>query len=96
MKSPNFVKQGNLPRNSREEVITQVLTDLDNAASVLPVSYTGSDIGRATKGAALGLKTRVLLYNSRWSEAATAAKAVMDLNYYYFVCRLQGIILPGK
>ena len=94
LESPNFVKQGNLPRNSREEVITQVLTDLDNAASVLPVSFTGSDIGRATKGAALGLKTRVLLYNSRWSEAATSAKAVMDLNYYSLFADYRGLFFP--
>src|SRR5207244_2654185 len=28
----------------------------------LPLSYTGADVGRATKGAALALKARVLLY----------------------------------
>ena len=41
-----------------------------------------SDPGRATKGAALALKARVLLYQGNWSEAAKAAKDVMDLNEY--------------
>jgi len=50
-------------------------------------------LGRATKGAALTLKARMLLYYAsplnnpsgdaqRWAEAAKAAKAVMDLNVY--------------
>lgn len=82
-----------MPRNSREEVITQILVDLDNASSVLPISYTGTDIGRATKGAALGLKARVLLYNNRWSEAAAAAKAVMDLNYYVLFPNYRGLFM---
>ncbi|HBE40187.1 MAG TPA: RagB/SusD family nutrient uptake outer membrane protein [Bacteroidales bacterium] len=82
LSAPNFAEQSDLPRNSKEEVLTQVLADLDNAASVLPVSYSGADKGRATKGAALALKTRVLLYESKWAEAAAAAKSVMELNQY--------------
>lgn len=82
LESPNFAKQRHLPRNSKQEVIDQILTDLNNAIQALPVSYAGADIGRATKGAALALKARVLLYESRWAEAATAAKDVMDLQYY--------------
>jgi len=91
LSSPNFAEQGDLPRNSKDEVITQILTDLDNAASVLPVSYSGSDKGRATKGAALALKARVLLYESRWAEAAAAAKAVMDLNNYILFSDYRGL-----
>lgn len=89
--APDFAVQGTLPRNTREEVISQVLTDLDNAASVLPVSYSAP--GRATKGAALALKTRVLLYESRWSEAAQSAKDVMDLNQYNLFPEYRGLFL---
>ncbi len=81
LEAPNM-DQGSLPRNTRQEVVDQVLADLDNAASVLPVSYTGSDIGRATKGAALGLKARVLLYESEWEEAAQTAKEVINMEIY--------------
>ncbi|GEP97253.1 RagB/SusD family nutrient uptake outer membrane protein [Chitinophaga cymbidii] len=87
---PDLATQGKLPRNTREEVVTQVLKDLDAAAAVLPPKYTGNDIGRATKGAALALKARVLLFEAsplnnpsndltKWSDAAAAAKAVMDM-----------------
>ncbi len=82
LNQPDFTTQGSLPRNTREEVLNQILTDLNNAASVLPQSYTGANKGRATKGAAMALKARVLLYEGRWSEAAEAAKAVIDLKEY--------------
>lgn len=94
LESPNFTKQGNLPRNTRQEVINQVLIDLDYAASVLPASYTGSNIGRASKGAALALKTRVLLFESRWSEAALTAKKVIDMNYYSLFPDYRGLFMP--
>lgn len=93
LESPNFAKQGNLPRNTRQEVISQVLTDLDYAASVLPVSYTGSNIGRATKGAALALKTRVLLQETQWSEAALTANEVIDMNYYSLFPDYRGLFM---
>lgn len=80
-----------LPRSTRTEVVQQILKDLDEAAAVLPAKYTaGADKGRATKGAALSIKARVLLFEAsplvnttndaaKWTAAATAAKAVMDL-----------------
>ncbi|MDD4107354.1 MAG: RagB/SusD family nutrient uptake outer membrane protein [Prolixibacteraceae bacterium] len=82
LEAPSFDSQSNMPRDTKDNVIAQILTDLNNAASVLPLSYSGKELGRATKGAALALKARVLLYESRWEEAAAAAKAVMDLNQY--------------
>ncbi len=82
-----------VPRSSYEEVLTQVIADCDAAAAVLPASYGPEELGRATKGAAMALKARMLLYAasplnnpgneaSRWQAAASAAKAVMDLNIY--------------
>jgi hypothetical protein len=93
--APDFDKQKNLPRNSREDVIKQILIDLDNAAEILPLpgAYSGADIGRATKGAALALKARVLLYESRWVEAAAAAKKVIDLEVYDLFPDYRGLFL---
>ena len=61
-----------------------------------PVKFKGmtstDEVGRATKGMALALKARVLLYaasplnstdnQAKWLKAAKAAKAVIDLNVY--------------
>lgn len=49
-------------RDSYEDCIKFIVDDLDLAASLLPVVQSGDDNGRATKGAALALKARVLLY----------------------------------
>lgn len=71
-----------IPRNSKEEVLNFVLTELDEAAKDLPVTYGAADVGRATKGTALAFKARAALFNGKWNVAAAAAKAVMDLNNY--------------
>ncbi len=82
-----------VPRNTYDECIDFIVKELDKAANLLPLSYEGKDFGRATKGAALALKSRVTLYaasaywnpsndKSKWQKAADAAKAVLDLNQY--------------
>lgn len=79
-----------VPRDSYDECINFVIKDLDEAIDLLPVAYSGSDIGRATKGAAMALKSRALLYaasllnnpsnnQDKWKAAADAAKALIDL-----------------
>lgn len=94
--TPNNTTQGQLPRNTKEEVVTQILTDLTTAAPLLPTSYTGADVGRVTKGAALALKARILLYNSRWTEAAQAAKEVIDLGVYQLFPSYRGMYMPAN
>ena len=49
-------------RNSFKETVDFIVANADSAAALLPLSYSGIDVGRATKGAALALKARVLLY----------------------------------
>lgn len=50
----------NLPRASFEETVSQIVNDLDQATTLLDV--TTENHGRATQGAALALKSRVLLF----------------------------------
>jgi hypothetical protein len=80
LEPPDADKQSNLPRDSKEKVVEQIIKDLDEASLVLPKA--ASEAGRATKGAALALESRVLLYNGKWEQAANTAKEVMDLNVY--------------
>jgi hypothetical protein len=49
-------------RAKTSECIAQIVKDLDDAIAVLPWSWTGTDLGRISKAAALALKGRVLLY----------------------------------
>ncbi|HWJ90060.1 MAG TPA: RagB/SusD family nutrient uptake outer membrane protein [Flavisolibacter sp.] len=52
----------NAPRETFENSIKFISGQLDSAAALLPLVYAANDKGRATKGAALALKSRVLLY----------------------------------
>lgn len=77
-------------RSSFEEITAFVVQDLDDAANLLPESYTDNkDWGRLTKGAAMGMKSRMFLYaasplfnknndKTKWEAAAKAAKDVID------------------
>lgn len=93
-------------RNTLKECIQFISDECDSAAGGLLLTYAQVDLGRATKGAALALKSRTLLYaaselfsnpswaagyahpelisltgdrTARWTAAADAAKAVIDL-----------------
>jgi hypothetical protein len=71
-------------KEKKEAIVDFIIAELDEIVNTdaLPLMYASSDIGRVTKGAALGLKARVSLRNGLWAEAAEAAKAVMDLGIY--------------
>jgi starch-binding outer membrane protein, SusD/RagB family len=82
-----------VPRTSYEECLAFVLRELDEAAALLPLQQAAAHKGRVTRGAALALKARALLYaaspqhnpnndRAKWQQAADAAKAVIDLNQY--------------
>jgi hypothetical protein len=50
------------PRNTYRECFAYIMNDLTNAITYLPVTLPTNQYGRATKGAAMALKARVLLY----------------------------------
>lgn len=70
--------------------IDYAVAQLDDAAAKLPLENSGTWLmGRATKGAALALKSRLLLYAASplyaagtWEAAVTAAQQVIGLNKY--------------
>ncbi|MDF1576122.1 MAG: RagB/SusD family nutrient uptake outer membrane protein [Bacteroidales bacterium] len=49
-------------RNTYEETVNYIVQDLDAAAAILPDVQEGDRAGRATRGAAMHLKARTLLY----------------------------------
>lgn len=84
----------NLPRNTYQECVNQIAKDCDSAAALLPTwaqSWSAANRGRATKLAALAIKSRMLLYAAsplynttndlaKWQAAANVAKAIIDSN----------------
>jgi len=85
LQDPSLFKRATI-----QESMAYVLAQLDDAASKLPLNNDGTWLlGRATKGAALALKSRLALYAASplysagtWADAVTAAQAVISLNKY--------------
>lgn len=85
-----------LPRTDYNTIVNFIVSEIDNYADSLQVNWKNYDSerdGRFTKGAALALKSRVLLYaasplhnenndHTPWEKAAEAAHEVIALNQY--------------
>lgn len=80
-------------RASWDATASFILDEINTAVPLLPTTVSSSNNGQATVGAALALKSRLLLYAaspyyntkndmSKWQAAAAAAKAVIDLGTY--------------
>ncbi|MDR3269128.1 MAG: RagB/SusD family nutrient uptake outer membrane protein [Tannerella sp.] len=82
-----------VPRNKTSECVKAIVQDLDDAINTasLPMRWSGADVGRAGKGAALAIKGRVLMTYaspmflsnhasdaSRWQQAYDANKTARD------------------
>ncbi|MFC6997073.1 RagB/SusD family nutrient uptake outer membrane protein [Rufibacter roseus] len=70
----------NVVRASRETIVNFIHQELDLAYQNLPVNtaYAETDIGRATKGAALALKARMYLYDSNWPKVVETTEILMN------------------
>src|SRR5690606_28239042 len=90
IKPINVIDDALIAKNSLEEVYTQIISDLTSAANVL--AATNED-GRATKGAALGMLSKVYLTRASsaaaqpgdYEKCAELAKQVIDLGQYHLM-----------
>jgi hypothetical protein len=82
-------------RGSDKACVDFILAEYRAAAAVLPIQYAAeSDLGRVTKGAALGMQCRLLLNQKRYTDAAAMARAVMSLDAYQLFDDYGGMFLP--
>jgi hypothetical protein len=72
----------NVPRNEVAQVYAQIEEDLGVAEAALPATYSGSDVGRATKGAAKGLLAKVYLTQKKWAETVAKIGETRALGVY--------------
>jgi len=68
-------------RSSKADVINYITSECTAAAAALPASYTGTDIGRATKGAALTLQAKAYLLINDFAHTASVCQQIMGMNY---------------
>lgn len=73
--SPESINESlKVGRSSVKETYERILQDLDDAESLLPDAIASSKITRASKGAAIALKTRVYLHMRNWDKVIEEAK----------------------
>ncbi len=93
----------NPPRNTFSDCVDYIVKELDDAALDLPVSYDGNDYGRVTKGAAMAVKARTLLYaasplfnGNTWPSPSSPDKAALAGYPTYSVARWQAAADAAK
>src|SRR6185312_14968951 len=65
--TPLTPAQMQIPQSPTKQIYETVIEpDLKAALNVLPASYSGADVGRATSGAAASLLAKVYLYQEKW------------------------------
>jgi len=96
-----------LPRAAFDDIINFVVTEIDAVKDSLQVDWKTSDVskaGRITRGAALAIKARALLYAAsplhnrtnditKWQKAASAAHDVIALNQYSLSGNYQNLFI---
>lgn len=83
LETPNLEKHGTLPRNPADEVYAQIIKDCSEAAVDLPL--VAASKGNASRGAALSLKARTMLFKGDYQGASDAALQVInDKSYTLF------------
>ncbi len=87
-------------RAPRAEVLDFVLKELDAVAAALPLNtaYAATDRGRFTKGAALAVKARVLLYEGRWADVTAVTEQLLggQAGAYSLFSSYAGVFAPGN
>lgn len=70
---------------TQDQTTAQVIIDLQAAIADLPLSYSGVDKGRATKGAAQALLARVYMHQRKYAEASALFTTIISSNQYSLV-----------
>lgn len=83
-------------RSTEAEMYNTIIEDLKEAAKLLPErdQYKSSDIGRASKGAALGLLAKAYLFNKDYTNAEATAQQVISSNKYQLESSFSSIFEP--
>jgi hypothetical protein len=106
----SFNEETNLPRTDYPEIVDKIVAKIDLVADQLQTSWKAYDSqrdGRFTKGAALALKSRILLYaasprdnpgndKQKWEKAAQAAYDVIQLGQYSLGTNYRSLFLEGN
>ncbi len=83
-------------RNGVNEIYAAMEADLQFAATNLPASYSASETGRVTSGAANALLGKVFLTEQKYGEAENALRAVMSSGQYELLPTVAEVFDPSN
>jgi hypothetical protein len=94
---PALAVEASVTRTPESEVYNQIIADLNDAIAVLPDSYSGAEIGRATKGAARGYLAKVYLYLKQWDNVLAQTSAIISSGRYSLAPNFYNMFrVPGE
>jgi hypothetical protein len=74
--------QNNIPQSNAATIYSFIESDLNFAATYLPLKWDAKFVGRATKGAANGILAKVYLTQKKWAQAMSTANLVITSGEY--------------
>jgi hypothetical protein len=77
------VSKQKVKRASKDSIYAQIIADLTEA-TLLPATYSGANIGRATSGAAHALLAKVYVTRREWTKALPEINIVLNGGYDLF------------
>lgn len=67
-----------IERSPKDQIRADMKNDLERAKSLMPESYSGSDLSRATKWAAAALKAKFHLFDKEWGLALAECNDIIN------------------
>lgn len=86
----------NQPQADPELVLEQIAKDFEDASLSLPPSYANADLGRITRGAALGYLAKARMYQKQWQKASDALDKIVQSKTYSLMPTFQEVFLASK
>lgn len=85
-----------LARTPAAKVYDQIISDLQEASSLLPANYVVNERGAPNKWAAKALLAKCFLYREQWDSARVLSSEVLQSGMYHIVPNVNDVYLKGS
>jgi len=80
---PKNADQLQIPQSTVTQIFETVIEPgLSDAATKLPIKYTGANVGRVTNGAALALLAKAYLFQKKWVQSVATSEKIIASGIY--------------
>lgn len=93
---PSSTTKAAVAKSPVTDVYNVMIDDLKKAADLLPATYSGADIGRATRGAAQALLGKVYLYAKNYPLAETSFNTLITSGIYQLIPNFSNLLITDN